>query len=85
MQSAARPIYQDLLEVVAHLNWAKQTAKGEVVVNDKTEQALISLLEELLEKGDFFYSAIESNDMMFDFEEWKERALTALEEAKTKR
>lgn len=70
---------------MAHLNWAKQTAKGEVAVNDKTEQALISLLEELLEKGDFFYSAIESNDMMFDFEEWKERALTALEEAKTKR
>ncbi|MEG8522093.1 hypothetical protein U4P96_02525 [Klebsiella pneumoniae] len=54
-------------------------------MNDKTEQALISLLEELFEKGDFFHSAIESNDMMFDFEEWKERALTALEEAKTKR
>lgn len=70
---------------MAHLNWAKQTAKGEVAVNDKTEQALISLLEELFEKGDFFHSAIESNDMMFDFEEWKERALTALEEAKTKR
>ncbi|HCM5202376.1 TPA: hypothetical protein N3N24_000835 [Klebsiella quasipneumoniae subsp. similipneumoniae] len=54
-------------------------------MNDDPKQVLISLLEELLEKGDFFHSAIESNDMMFDFEEWKERALTALEEAKTKR
>lgn len=54
-------------------------------MSDKTEQALISILDELFEKGDFFHSAIESNDMTFDFEEWKERALAALEEAKTKR
>ncbi|MCH0685561.1 hypothetical protein KVQ01_11075 [Escherichia coli] len=52
-------------------------------MSDKTEKKLISLLEELLEKGDFFHSAIESNDMMFDFEKWKERALNALEEAKS--
>ncbi|MFB6412800.1 hypothetical protein [Edwardsiella piscicida] len=51
---------------------------------DKTEQALVYLLEELLEKGDFFYSAIEGNDMTFDFEDWKERALVALEESKSK-
>ncbi|EKS7399403.1 hypothetical protein BTK98_001623 [Enterobacter roggenkampii] len=54
-------------------------------MTDKTEQELISLLDELLEKGDFFHSAIEQNDLMFDFEEWKERVLVALEEAKAKR
>lgn len=54
-------------------------------MTDKTEQKLISLLEELLEKGDFFHSAIEQNDLMFDFEEWKERVLVALEKAKAKR
>lgn len=54
----------------------------EVVMSDKTEQALISLLDELLEKGDFFHSAIEQNDIMFDFEEWKKRVLVALEKSK---
>ncbi|HHK4128784.1 TPA: hypothetical protein ACQTWV_000399 [Enterobacter roggenkampii] len=53
-------------------------------MSDKTEQALTTLLDELFEKGDFFHSAIESNDMEFDFEEWKERVLAALEEAKPK-
>ncbi|HEM8614586.1 TPA: hypothetical protein U2Q68_004428 [Citrobacter amalonaticus] len=53
-------------------------------MSDKTEHALIYLLEELLERGDFFHSAIESGDMMFDFKEWKERVLVALEEAKAK-
>lgn len=54
-------------------------------MSNNTELNLISLLEELLKKGDFFHSAIEQNDLMFDFEEWKERALVALEEAKAKR
>ncbi|EMF7245096.1 hypothetical protein V4F06_002868 [Klebsiella variicola] len=53
-------------------------------MNDDPKQVLISLLEELLEKGDFFHSAIESNDMTFDFEEWKERVQAALKEAKAK-
>lgn len=54
-------------------------------MSNDTEDTLISLMSELLEKGDFFHSAIESNDMMFDFEEWKERALAALEQSKSKR
>lgn len=51
-------------------------------MSKETESKLISLLDELLEKGDFFRSAIESNDIMFDFEEWQIRTLSALEEAK---
>ena len=53
-------------------------------MSGSTDQVLISLLEELFEKGDFFHSAIESNDMTFDFEEWKERVQAALKEAKAK-
>ncbi|HBS6973270.1 TPA: hypothetical protein RRE45_003303 [Klebsiella pneumoniae] len=53
-------------------------------MSGSTDQALISLLDELFEKGDFFHSAIESNDMTFDFEEWKERVEAALKEAKAK-
>lgn len=53
-------------------------------MSEATEKTLVSLLDELLEKGDFFHSAIESNDMLFDFEEWRERVLIALESSKTK-
>lgn len=52
-------------------------------MNEKTSNQLIALLDELLDKGDFFHSAIESNDMMFDFEEWKSRAVKLLNEAKS--
>ncbi|MDO8233717.1 hypothetical protein Q5738_09040 [Citrobacter werkmanii] len=55
------------------------------MMSETTENALIQLIEELLEKGDFFHSAIESNDMMFDLENWKEKVLVALEKAKAKR
>ncbi|EKK8607095.1 hypothetical protein PPR70_003181 [Escherichia coli] len=51
-------------------------------MDKQTEKRLIALLDELLEKGDFFHSAIESNDMMFDFEEWKIRAVNLLSDAK---
>ncbi|EPO4109825.1 TPA: hypothetical protein OTY56_001176 [Escherichia coli] len=51
-------------------------------MDKQTEKRLIALLDELLEKGDFFHSAIESNDMMFDFEEWKIRAINLLSDAK---
>lgn len=54
-------------------------------MSEATEKTLIKLLDELLEKGDFFHSSIESNDMMFDLERWKERVMVALEEAKSKR
>lgn len=52
-------------------------------MSETTESALIQLIEELLEKGDFFHSAIESNDMMFDLEKWKERVELALQESKS--
>lgn len=54
-------------------------------MSEETEEALISLLDELLEKGDFFHSTIERNDMLFDFEEWRVRMMSALEKAKAKR
>lgn len=57
----------------------------EVMMNQELGAELIALLDELLEKGDFFHSAIESNDMMFDFEAWKERAVKVLEEAKSQK
>lgn len=53
-------------------------------MDKQTEEQLIALLDELLEKGDFFHSAIEGNDMMFDFEEWKTRAVKLVSDAKLK-
>lgn len=53
-------------------------------MQEKNDNQLIPLIEELLENGDFFISAIESNNFVFDFEEWKSRLITALEEEKLK-
>lgn len=54
-------------------------------MNEKLGAELIALIDELFEKGDFYHSAIESNDMMFDFEAWKGRAVKLIEEAKSKK
>lgn len=51
-------------------------------MQEKEGNQLIPLIEELLENGDFFISAIESNNHNFDFEEWKSRLLVVLEEEK---
>ncbi|WP_158782491.1 hypothetical protein [Pantoea sp. BAV 3049] len=53
-------------------------------MENKDGNQLIPLVEELLENGDFFISAIESSDHNFNFEEWKERLLSALEKEKLK-
>lgn len=53
-------------------------------MSENKESSLISLLNEILENGDFFHSAIESADMKFDFVEWKERVISALKESKAR-
>jgi hypothetical protein len=45
---------------------------------------MVTLFDELLENGDFFISAIESNNYEFDFEEWKSRAEKLLNQVKSK-
>ncbi|HDT6101115.1 TPA: hypothetical protein QF180_004320 [Yersinia enterocolitica] len=53
-------------------------------MSDKAKDELITLLDELIQNGDFFLSAIERNnpDFDFDFEDWRSRAVTILQEAK---
>lgn len=53
-------------------------------MQEKKGNQLIPLIEELLENGDFFISAIERSEHNFDFEEWRVRLLAALEEEKLK-
>lgn len=52
-------------------------------MDKQVEKQLIALLDELLENGDFYASAIESKSYEFDFEEWKVRAVKLLNEAKS--
>ncbi|TDN51021.1 hypothetical protein EC843_10430 [Buttiauxella sp. JUb87] len=52
-------------------------------MSKKFNDEFIALLDELIENGDFFTSAIESNNYEFDCEEWKARALKLLNEAKS--
>ncbi|MGT3185504.1 hypothetical protein ACVSXV_22685 [Yersinia enterocolitica] len=51
-------------------------------MSDKAKDEMITLLDELIQNGDFFLSAIERNNPDFDFEDWRSRAVTILQEAK---
>ncbi|QGH63419.1 hypothetical protein [Serratia proteamaculans] len=53
-------------------------------MSEKLNTALVALLDELLENGDFYTSAIESKNYEFDLEEWKVRVVKLLSEAKSK-
>lgn len=53
-------------------------------MSNEINAELVALLDELLENGDFYASAIESKNYDFDLEGWKEKVVAVLNEIRSK-